>query len=354
MRRAPLVVLLVVAVVAAVGPAFADDPVPPSGPRPVVPGPPPAPGSPRPVAPIPVAPPIVGGGVPAPRPSPTPVPSPTPSPFPEYRLSPGDEVSIEVVLPASIESETGNLFRAPTKIVVANNGVVDLPKSPGVRLDGRSRTDVRAEIQANLRGAGVSTQAEVLVNVTKYAPRYVYVVGAVNKTIEVSPFARTTILQVFAHCGEAMKDADMRAVRISSRGRMRGVDVRGVLQSGGTSADAFVDPDDVVILDERAPKPEIAIPSIDVGGFVRNPGAYRLYEPGQSQPLTILRAITRAGGFAEFAYLDEVVLRRVEGGAVKQYVIDLEKVLKGKRGTLSSDADVALQAGDIVYVRGSN
>lgn len=340
MARALPAALALVVVLGSSASVRGDDPLPPPS-RPGIPGP-------APVRPTP-----------APSPSAVPPPSAVPAAAPatgapEYRLVAGDEITIEVVLPSSVEAETGNLFRAPTKIVVANGGVVDLPKSPGVRLEGRTRTEIRGDVQANLRTNGVSNQAEVLVNVSKYASRFVFVVGAVNKTIEVSPFARTTILQVFAHCGDAMKDADMRQVRVSSRGRMRSLDVRAVLLSGGTSSEAYVEADDVVIVDEKPAKPEAAVPSVYVGGFVRDPGAYRLYEPGQpGQPKTILKAIFDAHGFADYAYQDEVVLRRNVGGKIEQYVINLERVLKGKRGALSEDADVPLQQGDIIYVRGS-
>lgn len=323
----------------------ADDSLPPPA-RPVVPGATPASPVPTPARPYPAP-------VPSPAPPPPAAPAPATGPS-EYRLVAGDEVTIEVVLPSSVEVETGNLFRAPVKIVVANGGVVDLPKSPGVRLEARTRGEIRGDVQTNLRANGVSNQAEVLVNVTKYAPRYVFVVGSVNKTVEVSPFTRTTILQVFAHCGDTMKDADMRQVRVSSRGRLRTLDVRAVLLSGGTSPDAYVEADDVVIIDEKPAKPEPVIPSVYIGGFVRSPGAYRLYDSGQvNQPITILKAIFLAGGFAEYAYQDEVVLRRNVGGKIEQYKLDLEKVLKGKRGALNEDADVTLQQGDIIYVRGS-
>ena len=380
MRLAALLVATVTLLGTDVGSLAADDSLPP-GQRPVVPSPGPVPvplpvpipapnpvpaPSPgiRPVLPIPVAPPSPAGAsvVPAPRPTP-PVGSP-PAGLPlalaavsDYRISPGDEVSIEVVLPASVEAETGNLFKSPTKIVVANDGVVDLPKSPGVRLDGRTRVEIRTQVQANLKAAGVSNQAEVLVNVTKYAVRFISVFGAVNRTVEVSPFSRMTILQVFAHCGEGMgegmKNADLRTVRIYSRGRMRTLDVRGLLVSGGMTPDAYLDADDVVIVDEKPPKPDPVVPSVYIGGFVREPGAYRLYDPGQpGQPITLLKAIFNARGFAEFAYQDEVVLRRVVNGEVTQQVINLERMLKGKKGPTIAD-DPVLQQGDIVYVRGS-
>lgn len=354
MRRAPRPVstafVLVVGLLVSMPRARADDRLPPPVPRPVAPGA----GS-RPVAPPPAAAPAPGGGVQGPRPGAGVATPPTPiaaSSSGDYRLAPGDEITIEVIVPANIEAETGNLFRTPTLVVVSNGGEVDLPKSPGVRLEGRTRGEVRADIQRNLKTAGVSAQAEVLVNVTRFATRYISVVGAVNKTIEVSPFARTTILQVFATCGDSMKDADMRSVQVNSKGRRRVIDVRAVLQSGGTSPDAYLEPDDVVIVDERPARPEPVIASVYVGGFVRAAGAYRLHD-SSGQPITVLKAIFLAGGFAEFAYMDEVILRRAVGGRVEQYQLNLEKVLKGKKGAQTSEDDVVLQAGDVVFVRGS-
>ena len=49
---------------------------------------------------------------------------------------------------------------------------------------------------------GVAENADVFVRVTAYAPRYVRLVGAVYRKIEISPFGRPNLLTVFAEAGE--------------------------------------------------------------------------------------------------------------------------------------------------------
>ncbi|MEM8608995.1 MAG: polysaccharide biosynthesis/export family protein [Myxococcota bacterium] len=78
---------------------------------------------------------------------------------------------------------------------------------------------------------------------------------------------------------------------------------------------------------------------VSVVGAVANPGAFPL-EPG----MTVVQAISMAGGFSSLADRDAtVVTRRVDDKTVR-YRVPVERVTRGQA------ADVEVAAGDIIFV----
>jgi protein involved in polysaccharide export with SLBB domain len=78
---------------------------------------------------------------------------------------------------------------------------------------------------------------------------------------------------------------------------------------------------------------------IQVQGEVKKPDAYPL-EPG----MTLVGAISRAGGLTSMANKDIVIRRRTKGGKVVTAVVSYDAILA------NDVADVPLQAGDTIYV----
>jgi polysaccharide export outer membrane protein len=324
--RALVAVLSAFGVVTASTWAFADEP--PSHP---------APGT---ALPTPSRPGVSGarlaGGEPA-RPSSVAVSS-------DYRLSPGDEVEIEVSLPAAAESE--NPLKEPKRVVVAPAGTLSLPKVRGVRLDGRSVAEVEGEIRGRLQSAGFGTGAEVFVRVTSYAPRFVYLVGAAYDKVSVSPFSRTLVLHVLAEAGKQMENVDGSRVRVlSAGGATRSIDVASLLSAGTMPPEAYLDPGDIVVL---APRPPRAIEKVDrvfVGGAVKSPGAYPLWlDQGKREPITLLKALAAAGWVTQYGRTNRVWLRRFSERDPSARQVNVERIIVGQ------DPDILLQADDFVYV----
>lgn len=284
--------------------------------------------------------------------------SPTPRPIPQdptaqpkapglvlsadYRLAQGDEVEIEVVLPKAVEEVTTNPFKEGRRFIVAPGGRLSVPQVKDVELMGRSLAEVQRDIVERLRAAGVAENPDVFVRVTAYAPRYVRLVGAVYRKIEVTPFGRPNLLTVFAEAGEAMKDVDVGAVTVVTEGRpARRVNFRSILAAGGATPDALLDAGDILIL-ERAVKVEPAVPVVYIGGEVAKPNVYMLQEPGGSnRPITVLQLFLRAGGATQYADIKDVTLRRVDGSVQR---VNLKAIMAG------AAPDVSLIADDMVIV----
>jgi polysaccharide export outer membrane protein len=86
---------------------------------------------------------------------------------------------------------------------------------------------------------------------------------------------------------------------------------------------------------------EINSRRIYVTGEVNRAGA-QLLLPN----MTVLQALSSAGGFTQFARLKNIYVRRVEGGKTVKYPFDYKAVVGGKK----SEQDIPLQPGDVIVV----
>lgn len=93
---------------------------------------------------------------------------------------------------------------------------------------------------------------------------------------------------------------------------------------------------------------EYATREVSIQGQVRSPGRYPL--PIESH-MTVLELVTRAGGLTDTAKGTAINITRVKTDDTKEtYTIDVESMIKGKRGANVSENSLLLQAGDIVFV----
>jgi len=78
-----------------------------------------------------------------------------------------------------------------------------------------------------------------------------------------------------------------------------------------------------------------------VTGEVNKPGAFSLLPN-----MTVLQALTSAGGFTQFAKIKSVYVLRVEGGKQTKIPFNYKTVIEGKK----AEENVELQSGDTVVV----
>ena len=86
---------------------------------------------------------------------------------------------------------------------------------------------------------------------------------------------------------------------------------------------------------------EVNSAKIYVMGKVNSPGVFPL-----RSEITVLQAITLAGGFAEWAKKSKVIILRKIGEKDKRIVVNIDRVIDGKKGA----EDVRLQPGDRIIV----
>lgn len=93
---------------------------------------------------------------------------------------------------------------------------------------------------------------------------------------------------------------------------------------------------------------EYAPREVSIQGQIRSPGRYPL--PIESS-MTILELVTRAGGLTDTAKGTSINITRVlPDGKKEVYTVDVESMIKGRRGANVADNSLILQAGDIIFV----
>lgn len=140
-----------------------------------------------------------------------------------------------------------------------------------------------------------------------------------------------------------------RQVRVSPEGTIT-LPLAGMVKVGGLSvADAeqavrdklkrfVINPQVSVFIKEYGNK------QVYVLGQVKNPGAYPL--PTEA-PLTVIEAITLAGGFTEYAAMDRTrVIRKGSGGVSQAFMIKVSAIMK--HGDKSKD--IELKTNDVIFV----
>lgn len=103
----------------------------------------------------------------------------------------------------------------------------------------------------------------------------------------------------------------------------------------------------------RAPRVTITVEEyasreVSIQGQIRNPARYPL--PIESS-MTILELVTRAGGFTDTAKGTAVrVTRILPDGTKKNFEVDVDSLIKGRKGANVQDNSLILEPGDIVFV----
>ena len=287
------------------------------------------------------------------------------------------------------------------KIRVSQDNTIDVPLAGIVPVGGLTEEDLRQVLYQRLEKPVKDPQVEVFVD--QYYSREVAVVGMVQKPGLYSITSRSdTILDMVDRAGGMTNDASSRLLSIpasAASNAQRLALAKALAQPSGQTA-ARVEP---VSAKESLPKRELAegpdridpvptasdppdspapgatrlvsllgasdpidvdltsaaregkldipvrpgdtiiVPAageVMVDGWVANPGAFRIV-PG----MTALSAVSAAGG-ALFSQTAEV-LRTSPDGSRRSLVADLAKVKSGE------EADIPVQAGDVVFVRRS-
>ncbi len=93
---------------------------------------------------------------------------------------------------------------------------------------------------------------------------------------------------------------------------------------------------------------EYAAREVSIQGQILTPGRYPL--PIEAS-MTIIELVTRAGGFTDTAKGTSVrVTRILPDGTKKNFEIDVDSLIKGRKGANVSDNSLVLEAGDIIFV----
>jgi polysaccharide export outer membrane protein len=254
--------------------------------------------------------------------------SPQQVPVPEYKIGPGDLLDIKVF----------GVDQLTTTVRVSESGKVTLALLGEIDVGGLTKPELERKLAQLLSKDLVDPQVTVFIK--EYASQVVYVQGAVSKPASYPLLGRQTLRQIISQAGGFTSDAGNEIVVIrqlpNGEGTSLNISIDDLMIKGDPRVNIPIMAGDVV----NVPADRVII--IYVLGQVRSPGAQEF--KSHSLP-TLLKAITRAGGFGDRAAKGDIRVKRKDAnGKDIEIKVNAKDILNGKK------PDMVLLAEDIVYV----
>lgn len=221
------------------------------------------------------------------------------------------------------------------RLRVDPEGYIRFPIAGRVFVAGNSADAIERTIAAALRKHGYS-QPEVVVSVEAYAPRNVFVLGAVESAanVVIPEGSEITAMQAISATGGLSEDADVDGIVVrrfkGGKGTTLKVNARDIL-NGKVGEDTRLMPGDTVVVPR--------VRAISVLGTVKKPGQFFATPEA---PLTVSRVVALAGGAERPNSLSQIRVTRGKDS----FEVDVRSMLESGKG----GNDLELRPGDIVYV----
>jgi polysaccharide biosynthesis/export protein len=238
-----------------------------------------------------------------------------------------------------LEINVFDLKELDQTVRVADDGSITIPLIGRLDVAGRTKGDLEALITKLLEERFVRNP-QVTIFVKEYESKKVAVSGAVKKPDTYEMLGEKTLLEMISKAGGLDKDLGKEIIifRQDEDGSTRrlAVNLDRLVYEADPSLNVRVEPGDIIYV------PSIEKVRIFVSGAVKNPN---LYEVPRAEPVTVLKAITLAGGTTDRASERRVqVIRTAPGGGRTTIRVDLRKIKRGKA------EDPVLQKDDLVLV----
>jgi polysaccharide export outer membrane protein len=221
----------------------------------------------------------------------------------------------------------------------------DLNQVVFVRPDGKTSLPLVGEIQA----AGKTVQelqdylaavysktvkgAAVTVIIRDIKSRPIYFVGGFGKPGAMQLTRDLTLLQAVALVGGVAPGADSEKGFVLRKDKQIPINFTSLTQKGDLTQNIKLEPGDTIV----APLADL----VYLQGEVRAPGAIKY-----TQDLTLVRAITQAGGLTQMAAGGRVDILRGKGEKKERIRVDVDKMMRAGDG----NPDVLVKPDDIILV----
>ena len=247
----------------------------------------------------------------------------------DYRIGRQDLLEIRVF----------DLEELDQTVRVADDGSITLPLLGRLQVAGLTKGDLEREVARQLEERFVR-DPQVTIFVKEYESKKVAVSGAVKKPDTYEMLGEKTLLEMISKAGGLDRDLGKELIifRQEDGGAARriAVDLDRLVYDADPALNLPVRPGDIIYV------PTVEKVRIFVSGAVRNPN---LYEVPRAEPVTVLKAVTLAGGTTDRAAESRVqVIRTGEDGRRVALHVNLRKIKKGKA------EDPVLQKDDLVLI----
>jgi len=222
---------------------------------------------------------------------------------------------------------------------VADDGSITMPLLGTLNVSGLTRTELEQSI-ARLLAERYVRNPQVTVFVKEYTSKQIAVSGAVKKPGTYEMLGRKTLLEMISMAGGLDSDFGKQIIifRQNSSGATERlpVDLNRLVYAADPALNITIAPNDIIYV------PAVEKVRIFVSGAVRNPD---LYEIPRDEPVTLLKAITLAGGTTDRAAQKKVqIMRTEEDGSRVTLMVNLKQIKRGKA------EDPILHPDDIVLI----
>ena len=247
-----------------------------------------------------------------------------------YRLGPGDEFSLLV---------RGREDVSVPLVTVSPDGLVSLPRIGLIKIQGMSLPEATSYVRKALEQYYVEPEVTLLMR--SFKNNKVLVLGQVANPGIINIPSSASLLEAIAMAGGVIKDTQGNSPPLNRLILGRGdeqviwIDLRDLLENGNLSLNARLQNGDVVFI----PQGQASVAY--VLGEVRKQGPLLL-----RSPMTVLDAVTQAGGLTKDADPSRVYLVRAEreSGVVEQ--LDLTQLVE----RADFRKNFTLREGDLVFV----
>jgi polysaccharide export outer membrane protein len=252
----------------------------------------------------------------------------------DYRVGPYDVLDIKIYEEPDLSREN---------VSVSGKGYISFPLIGRLEVGGRTTTEIERLIYEKLVQGNLLLDAHVAVDVREYNSKKFMVLGAVNGAGTYSLKAQETVLDAISRSGgidfeQGGKEAMIIRTLNSDDGEEKRIVIRIDLLSLLKGGDQF---SNLLLVD----KDLFYVPKADfyyLIGQIKSPGKY----PYREKEITLLEAISAAGGFTLLASRNKTRIIRVVDGVEKVIEVRIDAITKsGKR-----NQDIKILPNDVIVV----
>jgi len=240
-----------------------------------------------------------------------------------YLIGPGDVLNIEVWNHPDVSRD----------VTVDDRGEIKLP--PVRRMSVMAFTAYQLEEELAQFLAKYLIDPIVFVTVKEFNSQRIIALGEITSGMYALK-RRTTLVEILGEIGGTTENADTSRIKLIKKdGEIFIYDLNELISDPKKGNEALVSGGDTIFV------PPLELQRVSVLGQVKSPKMIII-----KGKLTLVEAITQAGGFNENAVKSSVVVLRGELGALKGYRVNTNRIFK--KGDIG--LNITLEPGDIVYV----
>jgi polysaccharide export outer membrane protein len=240
----------------------------------------------------------------------------------EYVLGPGDTLEIAVFRRDEMKAEA----------TISPTGKISYYLIGDLQAGGLTRFQLRDKIAAEL--AKFVKNPEVLVRITAYRSHKIYFLGQANNPGVYTMTDRFSLLEAISAAGGTTSHANLGGAYVVRDGKILLVNFVELIEQGNMGENIPLSPEDVIYI------PDSRDQRVFVLGEVNKQSAIPI-----RHRITLLQAITEAGGFTRDAKKSAVLVMRGNLSEPEIMKVDAER--------MDMAAGLPLERGDIVYVASS-